>query len=424
MSSKIAFNANAVNSSIGDLNHSLAKLNSVQASIATLRGSIDPRILYRGGIGSRLAGVSRELNGVEDRVNRLKTFTSSSVEKYSSAEAQIKRQAHELMSENNLLKQALDSRTASDLYEFYNNTVGRLQDLLHGLQYSAGAGIMHLLGFKYAEIGGIFRQFDLADEAKFGKYKLPFGKYIKGVENSKAHFLSKLMVDPIGALKYKDKALSEFLYKRFANFFPSDIVNLSNNVAVLKEAIKRDGTSFKNGLSVVKDHAGKIVGSGLKVVKSNAILAGVITAGTEAVGASIKITENYSMYGGDVEKLKVENAKVVGEAAWKTVVVSGISVGGAVIGGTIGSLGGPVGTVIGATVGGMVGSWAGDIIAGKTSGWAQDVAVHFKDGIHSMTEGVRTEMAKVTNGFNNVKNFAEGLLSDSKKILGSLSFGN
>jgi len=33
-------------------------------------------------------------------------------------------------------------------------------------------------------------------------------------------------------------------------------------------------------------------------------------------------------------------------------------------------------------------------------------------------------MEKVTVGFNNVKNFTENLLNRSKKVLGSLSFGN
>jgi predicted Zn-dependent protease len=54
----------------------------------------------------------------------LKTFTSTSVEKYSRAEAQIKNSAHELTAESNLLRKALDARMASESYEFYNNTVG------------------------------------------------------------------------------------------------------------------------------------------------------------------------------------------------------------------------------------------------------------------------------------------------------------
>jgi hypothetical protein len=424
VSSRIMFNTDGVNSSITDLDHSLSKLISTQNSIAALRGSIDPNILNRSGIGSRLAGVSRELDSIGNRVNRLKTFTSTSVEKYSRAEAQVKNSAHELIAESNLVKQTLDAHMPSDLFEFYNNTVGRYEDFLHGLQYSAGAGIMHLLGFKYAELDGLLRRFDLADDVLIGKYKLPVGSIIKGIEKSKLNLLAKLMVSPYAALRYKNKPLSELIYKKFSNFFPSDIANFGNNVTSLKQALQQGGTTIKNGFSIVKDHAGGILKSGLKVVKSNAILAGVITAGTEAVGASIKISENYSIYGADVEKLKVENAKVVGEAVWKTGVVTTTSVGGAVIGGAVGTLiGGPVGTVVGASIGGFIGSWAGDVIAGKTSALAENVAVHFKDQIHTVTDGVRSGVDKVKEGFNDVKNFTEDLADGTKKFFGSLSFG-
>ncbi|MFB3171030.1 hypothetical protein P5G62_028470 [Neobacillus sp. 179-C4.2 HS] len=424
MSSRIMINTDIVNSSITDLNHSRSKLVSTQNGIAALRGSIDPKILNQRGIGSRLAGISRDLDSVDDMVSQFKTFTSTSVEKYSRAEAQVNKKAHELIAESNLVKQALDAHMPSDLFEFYNNTVGRYEDLLHGLQYSAGAGIMHLLGFKYAELDGLLRRFDLADDVLIGKYKLPVGSVIKGIEKSKLNFLARLMVSPYGALRYKNNPLSELIYKRFSNFFPSDIANFGNNVTSLKQALQQGGTTLKNGFSIVKDHAGGILNSGLKVVKSNAILAGVITAGTEAIGASIKISENYSIYSGDVEKLKVENAKVVGAAVWKTGVVTTTSVGGAVIGGAVGTLiGGPVGTVVGASIGGFIGSWAGDVIAGKTSALAENVAVHFKDQIHTVTDGVRSGVDKVKEGFNDVKNATGDLVDGTKKLFGSLSLG-
>ncbi|WP_449538915.1 hypothetical protein [Ferdinandcohnia sp. Marseille-Q9671] len=424
LSSRIVFKTNAVNSSVSDLNHTLARLSSTQNGIAAVRGSIDPQILHRSGISSMLAGVGREIDRVENKVSQVKSFTSASVVKYSGAESQVNKHGQEIIAEANLVKQALDAHLPSELFETYNNTIGRLQDLLHGLQYSAGAGIMHLLGFKYSQLDGMLRRFDLVDDVLVGKYKLPIGSVIKGIENSKFHTLAKLMVSPFGALKYRQLPLSEHLYKRFANFFPSDIVNFSNNVTSLKQALQQGGTTLKNGFSIVKDHAGGILKTGLKVVKSNALLAGVITAGTETVSATLKISENYSIYGGNVEKLKEENAKVVGEAVWKTGVVTTTSVGGAVVGGAIGTLiGGPVGTVVGASIGGFIGSWAGDVIAGKTSGWAKDVAVNFKDQIHSVTEGVRSGVENVKETFNDVKNFAGGLVEGSKKFFGAFSFG-
>lgn len=408
------FKTNAVNSTVGDLTSVRTRLSSTQNSIATIRASIDPQILSRSGIASRLAGVNRDLEHVENMVNRVKNFTSSAVAKYSATEGQVNRQGQALIADSNLIKQVLDARMPSDLYEFYNNTVGRIGDLMHGLQYSAGAGIMHLLGFKYTQMDGLLRRFDLVDDVLVGKYRIPVGNVIKGIENSKFHTLARLMVSPYGALRYADKPLSELIYKKFSSFFPTDIANFGNSVTKLKEALRQNGLGF----SVVKEHAGGILKNGLKVVKSNAILAGVITAGTETVGAALKISENYSIYGGDIEKLKEENAKVVGEATWKTGVVTATSVGGAVVGGAIGSLAGPVGTVVGATVGGFIGSWAGDIIGGKTSGWAQDVAVKFKDQIHTVTEGVRSGIDKVKEGFEDVKNFAGNLLSGSKKLFG------
>jgi hypothetical protein len=156
--------------------------------------------------------------------------------------------------------------------------------------------------------------------------------------------------------------------------------------------------------------------NGLRLGKSNAALAVLITAGAETIGAGIKITENYNLYSG--EKLKEENAKVVGRAVYKTTVVSATSVAGAVAGGVVGSVFGPVGTVVGASIGGFVGSWVGDKLTEKTPAFVDKAALHFKDGIHKGTEAIASGVSKVKDGFNDVKEHASNLLGGAKSILG------
>ncbi|WP_052352847.1 hypothetical protein [Neobacillus dielmonensis] len=429
MSSKIIIHTDVVKQSISELDKGVARLLDAQREAAGVRHGLDPRVLRRNAISSRLNAVSASIGEVENKVNQLKSFVSSSVSQYKAVESRLNQSADALEEE---LTKLVNNHTASNTYELYNNTVGRLQDFLHAMQYSAGAGVLHLLGFTFPKVDNLLYRFELADEVMIGKAKIPVGKAIRGIENSKLNFLARVLAKPKTLLGfYKDKSLADLVYKRFTHLFPKDLVNLSNNMALFKKDLSRSATSIKSTLNAVKTHAGSIVKSSLKVGKANALAAFVITAGTEAVGAGIKITENYSIYRGNVEKLKEENAKVVGRAVYKTGVVTATSVGGAVIGGAIGSIAGPIGTVAGASIGGFIGSWAGDKICDKTPAFVDKAALHFKNGIYKGTEAIASGVEKVKDGYhavkdgyNAVKDHAANLLNSSKKFLGGLSFGH
>ncbi|WLR54599.1 hypothetical protein LC048_19570 [Mesobacillus subterraneus] len=409
MSSKIVFNINDINNSVSGLSHTISRLQSIQNNVASVRSSVDPRILGRNGISGQFRRASASSDRIEMHMKQLKSFTIQSADRYANSENRVNRQADAVNKAIEAARKQIDGHFASNLYETYNNTYGRWVDFLHGAQYSAGAGLMHLLGFRFADIDGVLRKFQVVDDVLLGKMRLPMASIIHRIESSKMNMLARLMVSPTRA--FSKKTLSELIYKRAANYFPKDIAGLSNSVSKLMDDAK-GGTM----LNAVKNNAGSVLKNGLRLGKSNAALAVLITAGAETIGAGIKITENYNMYSG--EKLKEENAKVVGSAVYKTTVVSATSVAGAVAGGALLSVFGPVGTVVGASVGGFIGSWVGDKIADKTPAWVDKTALHFKDGIHKGTEAIASGVSKVKDGFNNVKEHASGLLSGAKSILG------
>ncbi|WP_226646141.1 hypothetical protein [Mesobacillus subterraneus] len=409
MSSKIVFNINEVNSSVTGLSQTISRLQSIENRVSGVRSSVDPRILGRNGISGQFRRASASSDRIEMHMKQLKSFTIQSADRYANSENRVNRQADAVNKAIEAARKQIDGHFASNLYETYNNTYGRWVDFLHGAQYSAGAGLMHLLGFRFADIDGVLRKFQVVDDVLLGKMRLPVASIIQKVESSRLNMLARLMVSPTRA--FGKKTLSELIYKRTANYFPKDIVGLSNSVSKLIAEGKK-GTLF----NAVKNNAGNVLKNGWRLGKSNAALAVLITAGAETIGAGIKITENYNMYSG--EKLKEENAKVVGRAVYKTGVVSGTSVIGAVVGGIAGSAFGPVGTVIGASFGGFVGSWVGDKITSHTPAWVDKTALHFKDGIHKGTEVIASGVSKVKDGFNDVKEHASSLLSGAKSILG------
>lgn len=409
MSSKIIFNINEVNSSVSGLSHTISRLQSIQNNVSGVRNSVDPRILGRSGINGQFRRATASFDRIEMKMNQLKAFTANTTERYANSDQRVNRQADAVNKAIDAARKQIDERFASNLYETYNNTYGRWVDFLHGAQYAAGAGFMHLFGFRFTDIDGVLRKFQVVDDVLLGKMRVPVASLIHKVESSKLNMLARLMVSPTRA--FGKKTLSELIYKRTANYFPKDIAGLSNSVQKLL-ADAKGGTM----VNAVKNHAGSVLKNELKLGKSNAALAVLITAGAETIGAGIKITENYNLYSG--EKLKEENAKVVGRAVYKTTVVSATSVAGAVAGGVVGSVFGPVGTVVGASIGGFVGSWVGDKLTEKTPAFVDKAALHFKDGIHKGTEAIASGVSKVKDGFNDVKEHASNLLGGAKSILG------
>ncbi|WP_102261131.1 hypothetical protein [Mesobacillus jeotgali] len=430
MNSKIVFNPKQVNSSLTGLSQNISRLISVENGISNVKSSVDPRIINRRGIGGSLSRATASINRIEQKMVQLKTYTANSINQYSIAEKRVNGQAEEVKEAFALaLDKMLNDRYASGLYDKYHSIAGHLEHILHGAQYSAGAGLMHLLGFRFTDVDDVLKKFQVAEYIKAGKLKIPLASMIQRVENSRPlNFMARMMVNPLYLVYNRKMPLAELLYKKMASYYPKDMVNLSNSVSTLKQAL-RDSSTFKSGFEAVKSQAGSILKNSGKLIRSNALLATVITAGVESVGAGIKITENYGMYSG--EKLKEENAKVVGRAVVKTATVTVGSVGGAVIGGIIGSLGGPLGTAAGATVGGYLGSMLGDKVASMTSAWTDKQSVRFKDTIHKGTEAVASGVRNVKESFNNakeaisdVKSHAANLLDSSKSFFGKLSFGN
>ncbi|WP_423994044.1 hypothetical protein [Mesobacillus sp.] len=377
-----------------------------------MRSSVDPRILSRSGINGQFKRASASFDRIDMKMNQLKSFTNNAADRYSNSENRVNRQADAVNKAIGAARKQIDERFASDLYETYNNTYGRWVDFLHGAQYSAGAGILHLLGFRFKDVNGMLGNLRVVDDVLLGKIPIPMETMLRKIEESRLKHLARLMVSPQRA--FSNLTLAELIYKKGTSFFADDIGNLSKSVRTFMDDAKT-GTM----MNAVKSNAGTVLKNGMRFAKSNAALAVLITAGAESIGAGIKITENYNMYSG--EKLKEENAKVVGRAVYKTGVVSATSVGGAVIGGVLLSAFGPVGTVVGATAGGFVGSWVGDKITQKTPAWVDNTALHFKDGIHKGTEAIASGVSKVKDGFNDVKDHASGLLSGAKSFLG---FGN
>ncbi|WLR41452.1 hypothetical protein LC087_11140 [Bacillus carboniphilus] len=119
----------------------------------------------------------------------------------------------------------------------------------------------------------------------------------------------------------------------------------------------------------------------------------------------------------------MKTLKLLASAVNKTVVVSGAAVTGAVIGGAAGSVFGPIGTVAGATAGSFVGGIIGEHAAKLTAGFAEDVAIHFEDSIHSVTEGARTTFTAVGKGVNFAKDHINQAINDPVGTMNDIGEG-
>ncbi|MBM7618453.1 hypothetical protein JOC95_000295 [Bacillus tianshenii] len=419
MASSIKIKPSIVNSAIAGLNSSHGKLASVSSNVSSVQFGVSYEIKNRRNIDARLRNAEADLHRLEEKMRRIKSFTSDSLEKYQMAERYLNRQADK--NEHDLVKMLMERSSFSSLYELYDKTFGQVDQILHGAQYVGSAGLLHLLGWRFVNEGGRYT-YKLLDSVKHGKYNIPVGSLINKVGNSKLNFLAKMMVSPYYAIKYANKSLGEVIYKKFTKYLPDDITKMTNSVRDFRHAIS-DARTLKDAANAVKANAGSLGSAALKIGKANAVTAFALTGIVEGVGAGIKITENYSKYSGDIETLKTENAKVVGEAVYKTAVIGTTSVTGAVLLGAVGSLAGPGGTVVGAAVGGYLGSVVGEKLTQHTPGWVTDASVHFKDGIFKGTEAVAEGVSKVQEGFSEVKKNASNLLENSKSFFGKLSFG-
>jgi hypothetical protein len=335
--------------------------------------------------------------------------TASSLTSAAGIYQKVEEQAKSLMDQ---AKTFMEEGRASDAWDRYDNTIGRAGELVTAMGRTASAGILGLLGFQYANLNG-FRQFQLLDDIAAGRLKIPVGSLIQKVEASRFNSLARFLVNPLTLFKYKDKGLAELIYKSFTKIFPSDVANLTNTVQEFRKGL-RSSTTAAGAMNVVKSSSGTLLKNALRVGKGNAITAGIITAGVETVGASLRIAENRVKYADNPEKLKEENAKAIGQAVYKTTVITGTSVAGATIFGAIGSLAGPGGTVAGAAFGGFVGSWVGEVICEKTAGWVDSASVAVMKAGEAVKDAAQA-------GFNEVKKQATKLADGAKEALDNVT---
>lgn len=431
------------------LSQEASKLSDVQSAISSVAHSVASEISSRRGIHARLNQAVMSINRMENRLNGYERYVTHSASQYDETEAFIisKMQMTTLGantssslsshtatpfttdSEVGLLERAdafikwlFDNKKLSGAYELYNNTIGRVGDFSTAIQYIASSFIMGGLGWSFIQNSGMY-QFLMKEGVAVGRFKLPVGSLITAVENSKMNKFARFLISPTQFWR-SNVSMSELLFRKFTRLFPSDITNMTNSMQKFVSEV-RGASSFEGATGAIKANAGSLAKNALRIGKSNAVLAVVLTGTIETVGAGIKITENYSKYGNNVELLKQENAKVVGQAVYKTAVVSTTTIAGATLFGAAGSVFGPVGTVVGAHVGGFIGSWVGDIIVDKTPGvqkWFEDQAMKHKEAIHSGIEKIADGVQSVKDGFNAVKDQTADLLAGAKNCFGKLGF--
>ncbi|WP_077619290.1 hypothetical protein [Bacillus sinesaloumensis] len=416
--SQIYINTTALNGNVPGLSQSISKLSSIKSNVHSLKYSIDPKISSRTNIQSSLTHAASSMQNIERDLIQLKSFITDTIQKYQSAESKVSQKGKQI---EDMIQAYRKNLLPSNLYEFYNNTWGVVDGLITAGAYSASALLYQALGFQFEKMDNGLYRYVTADKT-FKKFNIPTGRVVDFIERNKyLNTVARFLAKPSSLFFHKNKSLSDLIYNKFTKQYPKTVVNYANNVKAMMIGASDDGA--RGVMNVVKNNAGAMAKNSLRFLKGNAVLAGGITLVTEGIGATIKITENYALYGNDIEKLKTENAKVVGDAAYKTVVNTAASTAGAVILGGAFSVLGPVGTVVGASVGGFLGSLVGDAITKNTPKWVTDTAVKFKDTIHKGTEFIGKSVDKVKEGFNAVKENAANLVEGAGKFFSKFGFG-
>ncbi|MGD7006893.1 hypothetical protein [Metabacillus sp. 84] len=280
-----------------------------------------------------------------------------------------------------------------DFYDQYNTAMIFGGSMLGAGKYMASGVTQFLLN---ADGNFIVKNMQFLDD---------FGRM---VDQSKYKTIIKAFISPT-MMGFKNKSVSELLFKRMTGFFADDAANFNNNV--------------RNWVNGSVDDLGKkvsfmdVVKTGGKFAKGNFLLTTVVTAGSETFGAGVTIADNYNKYGDNPEVLKRENAKAVGKAANKTFWVTAGSGVGTVIGGALGSFGTPVGTVLGGAAGGAAGAYVGERIAEATAGAAESLALKYDDTIQSGITGIRNLGGDVSKGIEKASAVASKVTEEVDKHL-------
>ncbi|UAC48457.1 hypothetical protein K6959_00050 [Bacillus aquiflavi] len=298
-----------------------------------------------------------------------------------------------------LSEMEIDIRKTANEFAEADNLVGKLYNLYD--KYGALTALGGLTTRQLAYYGIGFTQFTKNADGLFTfKHMGALNQLSDFVENSKYRGFARAFVKPSLVLKwvqnkYKDVPFSDLVHKKFAEYLPDDVAKFTNSSRALFDAVTDlntlDSATFKSFLK-----------TGSKFARSNVVTTLVATGAVETCGMGLKISENYAKYGNNIEVLKRENAKAVGNAVNNTVAITGGSVVGAFIGGALGSTFGPVGTVVGATGGAFVGGIVGEQVAKLTAGISEKVALAFKEPIHQGVELVK-------DGFKTAGKVVEGV---------------
>ncbi|MEH7457874.1 hypothetical protein V7183_11705 [Bacillus sp. JJ1127] len=327
--------------------------------------------------------------------------------------------------ENNLVskisKTESYARKTADQFEEADSMLAKLLKFNELWGNFTAAGTTSLLTLAASRTG--FPKF-VKEGVKWGvQYQDDYMRAISKIENSRFKNYVRFWLNPLSlGKKYKDYHVGDFIAKKLTNFYPKVIVDYSNAAENIKKGYKSDG--FKSAMkTAMKTDAESLLKTGAKFAKSNAISGVLVTAAGETVGLGMNVFDNYRKYGGNEAVLKRENAKAVGRAVNNTIVGGGVIAAGGVIGGTIGTfIGGPVGTVVGAAAGSFLAGFVSDKIASKTAGFAENMAVKFKEPIHSAIEVTGSTLKKAGDFVNKVEDSAKSLVNKGKNFFKKFAF--
>jgi len=301
---------------------------------------------------------------------------------------------------NRLSEMEQDIRNTAEKFVERDDYIGKMYNLYdkYGTLTAMGALVsnqafyygMGLTNFLKKADGVSFRYRHSTELMKISRYVdgYQYRNVIRGYISPTSFFRKEL----------RDASFADLLHKRYAKYLPQEVIGHHNSSRNLKSALEMG--------RLTKTDVMDFLSTGKKIARANAGLTFLVTGAVETVGMGLKISDNYAKYGNDPAVLKRENAKAVGNAVNKTVMVGTFSVGGAVIGGTLLSVAGPMGTVVGGAIGSAVGGFVGEYLAKYTAGFAERTAIKFQDSINSglnSLKGLATTAGEVKEKFDTVK---------------------
>lgn len=371
-----------------------SKLSQVEGGVASVRNSIDYRILARTSIRPQLTEVTSSIDQLEAKVRKLQSFLNLAVTRYSSTERYLnssfmameavrgmtpaKPEEGGKKADSPKSKNSETSALIHKMLTYLNNvssTITNWDIALVGSQLLSVASSTFLMrNLKVNYIGGkptLWQKFR-------GQYK--FTLTAKPSWTSRTGYSSKIA-----------KYINDFskssptnpLLKRVHSFVSS----YRGPASLLKHAagFSKNVNAAMHGTTLMSRFHQRIT-IGSKEVVSN--LAKV--KGFTSVAKRVPIVGNLIAIGANATELVDPNnshlsgAEKIGRFTFGAVSSVGAIAGGAKAGAMIGSLGGPVGIVVGGAVGGLVGG----IVSSKYGNQIKDVGEKFAGGVEKFGKSV------------------------------------